>query len=173
MNRLNRAKRIAVVAALVEGNSLRSTCRMTDVSMPTVLKLLSEFGPVCASFHDKVVRDVQARRVQVDEIWQCVYAKNKNVPEKKRGQFGYGDTWTWVGIDADSKPIISWRIDPRDLATGYEIMHDLADRKAHCVQLTTDGLKAYLEATESAFNLDIDYAQLHKIYGSATEGQTR
>ena len=151
MNRLTRAKRVAVVAALVEGNSLRSTCRMTGVSMPTVLKLLGDLGAACASYQDRTLRGLRARRIQCDEIWQFCYSKAKNVPENKRGQFGYGDVWTWVALDADSKLVPSWRVGGRDLGTAYDFMHDLADRLVTRVQLTTDGYKVYLEAVESAF----------------------
>lgn len=173
MNRLNVAKRSAVVAALVEGNSLRATCRMTGVSMPAVLKLLADLGAACAEYQDRAIRGVVARRVQVDEIWQYVYAKDKNVPEEKRGTFGFGDTWVWVGMDADSKLVISWRIGPRDLRTAYDLMHDLAERLTRRVQLTTDGLRVYLEAVESAFNENIDYAMLQKLYGADPQAEKR
>ena len=107
MNQLPMAKRVAVVSALVEGNSLRSTCRMTGVAMNTVLKLLAELGAACARYHDDAVRNVDAKRIQCDEIWQFCYAKSKNVPEDKKGTFGYGDVWTWAAIDADTKLILS------------------------------------------------------------------
>ena len=173
MNKLTTAKRVAVVAALVEGNSIRSTVRMTDVSKPTILKLLADLGRACAKFQGETITGVRARRVQVDEIWQFVYAKAKNVPEKKRGTFGYGDVWTWIAIDADSKMILTWRIGPRDAATAYDLMHDLARRVKSRIQLTTDGFKVYLEAVESAFNLDIDYAMLSKVYGVDPEAERR
>src|SRR5215470_2959280 len=108
MNRLPMSKRVAVVSALVEGNSLRSTCRMTGVAMNTVLKLLVDLGDACASLHDERVRNLPTKRVQCDEIWQYVYAKAKNVPEDKQGTFGYGDVWTWTSMDADSKLIVSY-----------------------------------------------------------------
>src|SRR5690349_10202019 len=108
MNRLSRQKRTAVIAALVEGNSIRATARMTDVSKPTILKLLAEIGPVCGEFHDRTVRNVKSQRVQVDEIWQFVGAKQKNASYEKQDKHGWGDTWTWVAIDADSKLIVSW-----------------------------------------------------------------
>jgi hypothetical protein len=126
MNRLSTAKRATVVAALVEGNSVRATARMTDVSKPTILKLLAELGPACAAYQDRVLRNLKCRRVQCDEIWQFCYAKERNVPQDKRGVFGYGDVWTWVAIDADTKLVPSWRVGSRDLATAYDFMHDLA-----------------------------------------------
>lgn len=173
MNRLTTAKRVAVVAALVEGNSVRATARMTSVSKPTILKLLAELGPVCAAFQDRTIRNVRTRRVQVDEIWQFVYAKAKNVPVEKRETFGYGEVWTWVALDADSKLILSYRIGPRNLATAYDLMHDLAERITNRVQFTTDGFKVYLEAVESAFNENIDYAMLSKVYGTDPNAEKR
>lgn len=171
MNKLTTARRAAVVAALVEGNSIRATARMTNVSKPTILKLLAEIGPVCARYMDTTIRNIHARRVQVDEIWQFVYAKVKNVPVEKRDTFGYGDVWTWVAIDADTKLILSYRIGPRDSQTAYDLMHDLADRITHRVQLTTDGFKRYPEAVESAFREDVDYATLQKMYGLEPDPQ--
>lgn len=169
MNKLSTAKRVAVVAALVEGNSIRATARMTNVSKPTILKLLAELGPLCAAYQDEMIRNVPANRVQVDEIWQFVYAKAKNVPAEKRGQFGVGDVWTWVAIDADSKLILSWRIGPRDAGTAYELMMDLAGRLSHRVQLTTDGLTQYLNAVEDAFGTGVDYAMIRKIFGRESD----
>jgi hypothetical protein len=173
MNKLSSAKRTAVVAALVEGNSIRATARMTNVSKPTILKLLADLGEACSRYQDVTLRELKCRRIQCDEIWQFCYAKAKNVPADKRGQFGYGDVWTWVAIDADTKLIPSWRVGTRDLGTAYDFMHDLADRLANRVQLTTDGHKVYLEAVESAFNLDVDYAMLQKIYGADPQPEKR
>lgn len=173
MNKLTTAKRTAVVAALVEGNSIRSTVRMTGVSKNTVTKLLVALGSACERYQDAVVRNVRARRVQVDEIWQFVYAKAKNVPESKRDTFGFGDVWTWVALDADSKMVLSWLVGPRDLATAYDLMHDLAGRISGRIQLTTDGFKVYVEAVESAFFTGIDYATLQKVYGADSGAETR
>jgi IS1 family transposase len=173
MKRLTRAQRVAVVAALTEGNSLRSTVRLTNVSMPTILKLLAELGAVCSAYQDVTLRNLPCRRVQADECWSYVYAKAKNVPEAKRGQFGFGDVWTWVALCADTKLVPSWRVGPRDLSTAYEFMQDLADRLSHRVQLTTDGLRVYLQAVEGAFHNDIDFATLTKVYGSDPEGEKR
>lgn len=166
MNRLSNVKRAQVVAALVDGVGINATSRMTDVSKPTILKLLAELGAVCAAYQDRTIRNIRARRVQVDEIWQFVYAKAKNVPADKRDTFGYGDVWTWVAIDADTKLVPSWRIGPRDAGTAYELMQDLAGRLRNRVQITTDGHKPYLAAVEDAFGADVDYAMLQKLYGS-------
>ncbi len=173
MNRLSAARQAQVVAALVDGVGINATCRMTEVSKPTVLKLLLDLGTACATYQDRMIRNVKARRIQVDEIWQFVYAKAKNVPADKRGVFGFGDVWTWVAIEADSKLVPSWRIGPRDAGTAYELMTDLADRLRNRVQLTTDGHRAYLDAVEDAFGADVDYAMLQKLYGSPLENETR
>jgi IS1 family transposase len=165
MNKLTTAKRAAVVAALVEGNSIRATARMTNVSKPTILKLLGDLGAICAAYQDEMIRNVKAARVQVDEIWQFVYAKAKNVPAEKRGTFGVGDVWTWVAIDADSKLILSWRVGPRDAATAHDLMQDLASRVRGHIQLTTDGNRLYINAVEDAFAANVDYAMLQKVYG--------
>lgn len=172
MNRLNSAKRIQVVAALVDGVGINATTRMTNVSKPTVLKLLAELGGACATYQDRMIRNVRARRIQVDEIWQFVYSKQKNVPTDKQGVFGFGDVWTWVAIDADSKLVPSWRVGPRDAGTAYELMTDLASRLTHRVQLTTDAHRAYLDAVDDAFGSEVDYAVLQKLYGSL-ENETR
>ena len=166
MNRLDSTRRAQVVAALVEGNSLRATSRMTGVARMTVEKLLRDLGAVCASYQDETLRNLPCRRVQCDEIWSFIYAKAKNVPTAKSAPAEAGDVWTWTALCADTKLVPSWRIGPRDLATAYDFMHDLAERLRHRVQLTTDGHRPYLEAVESAFNLDVDYAMLQKIYGA-------
>lgn len=173
MNRLTTGKRMVVIGALVEGNSVRSTCRMTGVSLPAVLKLLADMGAACARYQDEVIRGVRATRIQVDEIWQFCYAKAKNVPEEKRGQLGYGDVWTWVAIDADTKLVPSWRVGPRDVGTAYDLMRDLSSRLANRVQLTTDGLKLYIGAVEDAFGGDIDYSMLVKLHGASGDPDTR
>src|SRR5688572_3901120 len=173
MNKLSTAKRVQIVKALVEGSSLRSTSRMVGVSINTVTKLLVDLGTACAAFHDEHVRNVPARRVQADEIWSFCYARRDNVPDEYKGVFGYGDLWTWVGQCADSKLVLSWHVGRRDAQTAYPFMHDLASRLSTRVQLTTDGLHAYLEATDAAFNADIDYARLIKAYGSDPSAEKR
>jgi IS1 family transposase len=164
MNRLTSEKRTAVVASLVEGNSIRSTVRMTGVAKNTVMKLLGDLGLVCSIHMDYAMRDLKCERIQVDEIWSFVYAKQRNVPAEKRGEAG--DVWTWVALDSDTKLVPSYRIGPRDLATASEFMTDLSARLSRRVQLTTDGHRAYLLAVTGAFGGDVDYAQLVKVYGS-------
>jgi len=169
MNRLRRAKQAQIISALVEGNSLRATSRMTGVSKVTILRLLKSLGAACAAYQDKVLRNLTCKRIQCDEIWQFCYAKDKNVPADKQGQFGYGNVWTGVALDAETKLIPSWRVGTRGAATAYEFMHDLAGCLANRVQLTTDGHRVYLDAVESAFGSEIDYAMLVKLYGGDRE----
>lgn len=169
MNKLPLHKRVQILALLCEGSSMRSISRVCDVSINTVAKLLEDAGKVCMAFHDEHVRGVKAKRVQVDEIWSFTYAKQKNVPTAKAAPDGAGDTWTWTALDADSKLIVQWFVGARDGYTAKLFIDDLAVRLANRVQLTSDGLKAYLEAVEGAFGADVDYAQLVKLYGDAPE----
>jgi IS1 family transposase len=166
MNKLSTAERVRVVAALVEGCSIRATVRMTGVAKNTVAKLLVDLGTACAAYHDEHVRNVKASKIQVDEIWTFTYAKERNVPADKRGQFGYGDTWTWTAIDADSKLVVSYLVGLRDAGYAHVFMNDVASRLANRVQLTSDGHNAYRDAVDDALWSDgIDYAQLVKVYG--------
>ena len=165
MNKLDMERRIQVVSALCEGNSIRSTARMCGVAINTVVKLLSELGSVCLDFQDVTMRNLPCRRLQADEIWSFVYAKAKNVPEGHKGEFGYGDVWTWTALCADTKVVPCWRVGNRDGREAYYFMKDLASRLTHRVQLTTDGHTPYLEAVEGAFGSQIDYAMLIKLYG--------
>jgi IS1 family transposase len=172
MNTLTKDERIRVVAALVEGNSIRSTSRMTGVARNTVTKLLVDLGTACMKFHDANVRNVKVRRLQCDEIWSYVGAKAKNVSAEKK-EIGWGDVWTWVGIDADTKLVVSYLVGGRGADWAMDFMQDAASRIRGRVQITTDGHKAYLEAVEGAFGMDCDYAQLHKIYGASLENEAR
>lgn len=173
MNRLDPARRAQVIRCLVEGNSIRSTVRMTGVAKNTVVKLLVELGAACAEYQNKAMRNLKCKRIQCDEIWSYIGAKDKNIPTDKQGQFGIGSVWTWTAIDADTKLIASWLVGTRDAGTATEFMQDLAGRLANRVQLTTDGHKAYLTAVEDAFGADIDYSMLVKIYGNNSEGDKR
>jgi IS1 family transposase len=173
MNKLTTAKRVQIVKALVEGNGLRATARMVGVAFNTVLKIVPELGAACEAFHDSFVRNVPSKRVQCDEIWSFCYGRKENLPEELRGVLGYGDLWTWVGQCADSKLVLSWHVGRRDAQTAYPFMHDLASRLSSRVQLTTDGHRPYLEAVDSAFGTDIDFARLIKVYGSDPKADTR
>ena len=172
MNRLSTERRAAVVAALVEGNSIRATVRMTGAALHTVLKLLNDLGCACAAYHNRSVRNLRVRRIQADEIWNFVGAKAKNVSVEKKAE-GWGDVWTWVAIDADSKLCVSYLVGGRDAGWAMDFMEDCANRVIGRVQITTDGHRAYLDAVEGAFGMDVDYAQLQKIYGAPSDDEQR
>ena len=165
MNKLHLAKRIQILAMLCEGSSMRSISRVADVSINTVSKLLVEAGEACLILHDDTVRNVNASRIQCDEIWSFCHAKAKNVATAKAAPEGAGDVWTWTAIDADTKLIVSYFVGDRSGESAMVLMDDLQARLANRVQLTTDGHKAYLEAVEGAFGSDVDFAQLVKLYG--------
>jgi len=174
MNRLDTATRAQVVRCLVEGTFIRATVRITGVAKNTITKLLLELGAACSKYQDDNLRNLPCKQVQVDECWAFCYAKAKNVtPEIAAKNPCAGDAWTWAAIDADTKLIPSWIVGPRDGTTARIFVNDLADRLADRIQLTSDGLNAYLKAVESAFRGDVDYAQLVKIYSNPSEGQKR
>ena len=174
MNKLSIERQAQVVKALCEGNSIRSTARMTDVAINTVVKLLQDLGSVCLDYQDEVMRDLPCKRLQADEIWSFVYAKAKNVPEEHKGEFGYGDVWTWTALCADTKLIPCWHVGSRGSRDAWLFMNSLAKRLAHRVQLTTDGHRVYVAAVDSAFGSEIDYAMLIKQYGpEPTETERR
>lgn len=169
MNKLKPEKQKQIIAALIEGNSIRATCRMTDTAKGTVLKLLADVGKACKEYQDKVFHDLTCKRIECDEIWSFCYAKQKNVPEQLQGKFGFGDVWTFTAICADSKLVPSWHIGRRDLVNATIFMKDLARRLKNRVQLTTDGHRMYLDSVEEAFGSEIDFSQLIKIYGVSEE----
>jgi IS1 family transposase len=165
MNKLPLAKRVQVLNLLCEGMSMRAIARVTDVSFNTVAKALIDAGTVCAEMHDELVRDVKSQRIQCDEIWAFNYCKARTVATAKAAPVDAGDIWTWTGIDADSKLIVSYLVGDRSGQAAIELMDDLRERLANRVQISTDGHRAYLEAVEGAFGGDVDYAQIIKMYG--------
>lgn len=172
MNRLSVTQRAAILGMLVEGNSLRSCSRMADVSINTVTKLLVDIGAACEQFHNEHVHNVRVRRLQCDEIWSFVGSKERHTtPEKKME--GWGDAWTWIGLDADTKLCLSFLVGGRDAGWARLFMEDCASRIKGRVQVTTDGHRAYLEAIEGAFGMDCDYAMLQKIYGLPEDEEAR
>jgi IS1 family transposase len=165
MNRLPKAKQIQVVAALVEGMSIRATVRMTGVAKNTIVKLLAELGAACEAYQMEKLVNLPCKRLQCDEIWSFVGAKQKNVPLDKQGRFGIGDVWTWTAICADTKLVPSWLVADRSSEAARRFVSDLAGRLSNHVQVTSDGLKLYIDAVDAAFGGDVDFAQLVKHYG--------
>lgn len=169
MNRLDPETRAQILRCLVEGNSIRSTCRITGATKGAVTKLMIDAGRACSAFQDEMLRDLPCKRVQVDEIWSFTYAKQKNVPTAKSAPEGAGDTWTWTAICADTKLAISWLVGGRDAGYARAFIDDVYNRLAGRVQLTSDGHGAYTNAVRDTFGIDVDYAQLVKTYGASPE----
>ncbi len=174
MNTLSMEKKVAVIAALIEGCSVRSTERLTGVARHTVLRLLVEVGSACAEYQDRVIRNISAKRVQVDKIWSFVGCKEKNLPREDANLERRGDVWTYTAIEAQSKLVVSWLAGRRDAACATQFLQDVESRLADRIQLTTDGHKMYLVAVADSFGESgIDYAQLVKIYGIPNDGEKR
>ena len=173
MNKLSTQRRAAVIRCLVEGNSIRSTVRITRAAKNTVTKLLVELGHACWEYQNQTLQGLTSEHVQCDEIWSFVGCKQRNLPERRKGEFGVGDVWTWTAMDADAKLMICWQVGERTAREAYDLICDLQSRLVNRVQLTTDGFKAYLTAVEEVFSSDIDYAMLVKLYGQDTEGENR
>jgi IS1 family transposase len=169
INRLSMSDRARVVAALVEGNSIRSSVRLTGIAKNTVAKLLVDLGVACSAFQDTTIRGLKSKRVQCDEIWSFVGAKQKNVPEAKADE--WGDGWTWTALDADSKLILSFLVGSRGPSNCYDFMKDVASRLTSRVQLTTDGLYWYVDAVDHAFGIDVDYGMIQKHYRGGIAGE--
>lgn len=172
MNRLSATRRAQIVSLMVEGVSVRSITRLTGASKNTITKLLADIGKACSSYHNAHVRSLRVRRLQCDEIWSFVGAKAKNTSLEKKAQ-GWGDVWTWTAIDADTKMCVSYLVGGRDAGWAQDFMEDCASRIRGRVQITTDGHRVYVNAVEGAFGMDVDYAQLQKIYGASPEPETR
>jgi IS1 family transposase len=173
MNKLPLETRVQILSMLCEGSSMRSISRVADVSINTVTKLLVDAGKACAAFHDARVRGLKSARIQVDEIWSFVGVKEANLFSAKTVREDGGDVWTWTAIDADTKLIATYLVGDRDYQAGRMFMEDLKSRLANRVQLTSDGHKTYFYAVQQTFGDDVDYAQLHKIYGSEPKGERR
>src|SRR5437899_9705783 len=172
-NVISTAKKVAVISALVEGCSVRSASRMTGVSKGAVLRLLMSVGNACRAYQNATIRNVTAKRIQVDEIWSFCYCKQKQVTEKIAEERIAGDVWTFTAIDADTKLVVSWLVGRRDAGCAADFLQDVAGRLKNRIQLTTDGHKMYFTAVPDTFGADIDYAMLVKIYGKDPEGQKR
>lgn len=172
MNNVDDSRRAQVVRCLVEGNSIRSTVRITGVAKNTIVKLLNDMGCACALYHNRTVRNLKLRRLQADEIWSFMGAKKKNATPVQK-QEGWGDVWTWTAIDADTKLCVSWLVGGRDSGWAMDFMKDCASRINSRVQVTTDSHRAYLEAVEGAFGMDVDHAMLHKVYGAPSDEEAR
>ena len=172
MNRVPLERRTQIINCLVEGNSIRSTERMTDTHRDTITRLLVEVGEGCATLMDEHMQNLPCRRIQMDEIWTYVQKKQRWVTEQDDPE-RVGDQWTFVALDADTKLIPTYRVGKRDLRTASAFLDDLARRLVNRVQLSSDALSAYVEATEQAFGADVDYGQIVKFYEAEPIGPGR
>lgn len=173
MNRLSYKEQAQILRCLVEGNSIRSTARICGRSKDTVMKLMVDVGKACMEYQNKYLQDLDCKRIECDEIWSFCHTKKKNVPDDKKGQLGYGDVYTWTAIDPESKLIVSYLVGQRTALYAEAFIADLAARLKSKVQVTTDGLKVYIDAIEEAFGSEVDYAMLVKMYGDDQEKEKR
>jgi IS1 family transposase len=174
MNRLSTERRAQIVGCLVEGNSIRATVRMTGAAKNTITRLVVDLGEACAAYQDEHLRDLPCKTIEADEIWNFCYAKQKNVPEQHKGTFGYGDVWTWVALDADSKLVVTWLVGERSLRDCWAFIEDLKKRVPDRIQLSTDAHQTYVGVVGLVFAKDeVDWAQLVKQYRSQALGQGR
>ncbi len=172
MNRLSPERRAQVVGCLVEGMSIRATGRVTGAAKNTVVKLLADLGAACMEYQDATLSNLACRRIECDQTWSFCYSKQKHVPEQHQGTFGYGDVWTWVAIDAETKLVPSWLVGERTLADAYVVIEDLRSRLKGRIQLTTDGLRLYIDVVDALMRDRVDYATLHKLYGATKDERT-
>jgi len=171
-NHLSTKERSRIVACLVEGNSMRATQRMTGFAKRTVERALREIGDQCATLMDAKMRNLPCKQIQCDEIWAFVGAKQKNVRTREHMEKEWGDCWTWVAVDRETKLIPAWFVGPRTAESAYRFMRSLEPRLANRVQLSTDGLHAYLVAVQAAFLArPIDYGMLVKLYAEGEGGK--
>jgi IS1 family transposase len=174
-NRLSTEKRAQIIGCLVEGMSMRAIARTCSVARNTIDKLLVDLGNACAEYQDATLTNLPTTRVEADEIWSFCYAKQKNVPEDFQDTPGYGDVWTWVAIDADTKLVPSWLVGERTLEDCYTFLRDLKHRLLPDTrpQLTTDGLNLYPAVVDALWRNGIDYAVMQKQYGNAPADEAR
>src|SRR5580704_17354413 len=127
MNKLDRETRARCLHLLCEGQSIRAATRLTGVSKKAVMKLVVDAGHACTAYQDRVLRNLTSKRVQVDEIWNFIYATNDNVAEAKAAPPDAGDVWTWTAIDADSKLLVSWLVADRTNESAVLFIDDLKE----------------------------------------------
>jgi IS1 family transposase len=170
-NALNTDKQITIIAALSEGSSIRSIERMTGVHRDTIMRLGVKVGQGCTALMDEKMRDLSCKRLEMDEIWGFIGKKEKHVKPEDAPEVG--SVWTFCAIDADTKLVPAFRVGKRDVATANAFVKDVASRMKTRVQISTDGLRAYVNAVENAFGSDVDYAQIVKTYGLEERSDNR
>jgi IS1 family transposase len=173
MNRLSTEKRAQVIGCLTEGMSIRATVRITGAAKNTITKLLVDLGEACSAYQHETLVELPCTTIECDEIWNFVYAKDKNIPAARRGEPGVGSVWTWTAICADTKLIPAWFVGQRTAEDGYLFMMDLRTRLKYRPQISTDGLAAYATAIGFAFGAQVDWAVIQKTYASDPTDERR
>ena len=175
MNRLKKEKELAIVSALVEGNSIRSIERMTGVHRDTIMRLLNRVGERCSRLLDQHMVGFHSRLIQVDEIWTFCRKKEQRLSDTERLDPELGDQYVFIALDAETKLVPTFTVGKRDSDNAHQFMLELRERLNGNgrIQMTTDGFRAYLTAVENAFGADVDYAQLVKLYGAENPGPGR
>jgi IS1 family transposase len=166
-NILKTEKKVAVISMLAEGSSIRAIERITGVNQNTIMSLNRRVGDACKRIMDEKMRGLTCKQIEVDEIWGFIGAKQKNA--NRAG--AYGDVWTFIALDADTKLIPSYVVGKRDSYHAKAFMSDLASRLVNRVQISSDSLRAYEDATERAFGSEVDYGQVVKTYAVTPLGK--
>ena len=172
MNCLSLPRRTQIIHCLVEGNSIRSTERMTDTHRDTIMRLMVEVGTGCAVLANDQMRNLPCQRIQVDEIWSFVGKKQARL-ERGDDRSRLGDQWTFVALDPDTKLVPAYRVSKRTRETAVAFMSDLSERLANRVQISSDALSSYVDAVERSFGADVDYGQVVKFYDAEPIGPGR
>jgi len=159
-NNLEPEKKVLAVSMLAEGNSIRSIERITGIHRDTIMRLGVRVGEACAKIHDDKMRGIASKNIEVDEIWGFIGAKRKNA--NRVG--AYGDVWTFIALDADTKLIPSFVVGKRDAYHTKMFIADLAERVSNRIQLSSDAMNAYADAVERGFGSEVDYGQIEKTY---------
>ncbi len=173
MNVLKPEKKLAVLSALVEGNSIRATSRMTGVNQRTILRLLVEMGEKSARLLDTKMHSLACQVVEIDEAWSFVRKKERFLTPEEKLTGEFGDQYIFVALDPQTKLVPVFRVGKRDATNTRMFIQELRNRVVGRPEITTDGFRPYIEAVERAFGADVDYAQLVKTYEAENPGPGR
>ncbi len=175
MNTLSIGRQISILKTLVEGNSIRSIERMSDTHRDTIIRLLVRVGEQCQQVLDTRMRKLRGRYYEMDEIHTYVRKHNRVLTETEKQNPSLGDQYVFVALDAETKLVPIFRIGKRNGQTALAFVQDFQTRLMGNgrIQLSTDGLRAYVDAVEMTFGSNIDYAQVVKLFASVNPGPGR